>query len=337
MILILSQGACDPTTEYVADWIDALGGEWERINGEDLESTAWFCLILDKNGSTFSISILGKEIEIARVAVVWFRRWHRHQGLGAEAFRQEGPLYAAVLSHQVKELGAMTRVLFSNLKQARWLTAESSIRPNKWLVLRHAAAIGLDIPSTLMTNSKKAVTEFKQVYKRVIVKPMADGSGFPCGPEIASMYTAELTDELLSTMPDSFFPSLLQEMIPKLYEIRTFYLRDTFYSMAIFSQSDPQTCVDFRRYNRRFPNRTVPYRLPDDLCGKLRRLMQEMELETASIDLVRGIDGRVVFLEVNPVGQFGWLSQACNYNLEKRMAEHLLYLELEHGKQESAI
>src|SRR3954462_14605163 len=42
MILILSQNISDPTTEIVADWIEALGGTWDRLNGEDLEGAARF-------------------------------------------------------------------------------------------------------------------------------------------------------------------------------------------------------------------------------------------------------------------------------------------------------
>jgi hypothetical protein len=35
-------------------------------------------------------------------------------------------------------------------------------------------------------------------------------------------------------------------------------------------------------------------------------------------------DGREVFLEVNPVGQFGMVSRPCNYQLERKVAELLL-------------
>ena len=31
-----------------------------------------------------------------------------------------------------------------------------------------------------------------------------------------------------------------------------------------------------------------------------------------------------VFLEVNPVGQFGMVSLPCNYQLEKRIAQYLI-------------
>jgi glutathione synthase/RimK-type ligase-like ATP-grasp enzyme len=51
--------------------------------------------------------------------------------------------------------------------------------------------------------------------------------------------------------------------------------------------------------------------------------MTDLCLDTGSIDIVRTTDGRYVFLEVNPVGQFGMVSVPCNYNLELKVAKYL--------------
>ena len=85
-----------------------------------------------------------------------------------------------------------------------------------------------------------------------------------------------------------------------------------------------QTRADFRQYNEERPNRTVPYRLTPELEEGLRRLMDDLGLETGSIDLLVPPEGRQVFLEVNPVGQLGMVSHACNYPLERRIAEVLI-------------
>jgi glutathione synthase/RimK-type ligase-like ATP-grasp enzyme len=54
--------------------------------------------------------------------------------------------------------------------------------------------------------------------------------------------------------------------------------------------------------------------------------MNALGLVTGSLDFVRTVDDRLVFLEVNPVGQFGAFSGFCNYNIEKDVAAHLLSL-----------
>ena len=52
--------------------------------------------------------------------------------------------------------------------------------------------------------------------------------------------------------------------------------------------------------------------------------MEDLKLETGSLDLIKTPDGRIVFLEVNPVGQFGMISKPCNYHLERKVAEFLI-------------
>jgi glutathione synthase/RimK-type ligase-like ATP-grasp enzyme len=124
-------------------------------------------------------------------------------------------------------------------------------------------------------------------------------------------------------LPLNFFPSLFQQKIEKKYELRVFYLNNVFYSMAIFSQNDMKTKIDFRNYNYKTPNRNVPYKLPLEIESKLHLLMLQLELTTASIDLIVDLNENYVFLEVNPDGQFGMISYPCNYYLEKEIANQL--------------
>lgn len=96
--------------------------------------------------------------------------------------------------------------------------------------------------------------------------------------------------------------------------------------MAIFSQSDFQTEVDFRNYNYDYPNRTVPFKLPDALESKLNKLADFFGLTTGSFDIIKTTDNQYIFLEVNSDGQFGMVSYPCNYYLEKKVATELINL-----------
>ena len=49
-----------------------------------------------------------------------------------------------------------------------------------------------------------------------------------------------------SKCKEEFFYTLLQNQVEKKLELRIFYLDNTFYSTAIFSQSSDLTKVDFR-------------------------------------------------------------------------------------------
>jgi D-alanine-D-alanine ligase-like ATP-grasp enzyme len=48
--------------------------------------------------------------------------------------------------------------------------------------------------------------------------------------------------------------------------------------------------------------------------------MKELNLNSGSIDFIKTKSGQYVFLEVNPVGQFGMTSYPCRYGIEKEMA-----------------
>jgi D-alanine-D-alanine ligase-like ATP-grasp enzyme len=93
--------------------------------------------------------------------------------------------------------------------------------------------------------------------------------------------------------------------------------------MAIFSQKDKTTTIDFRNYNSEIPNRTVPFILPENIKKGLIELTKKIGINSGSIDMIVTPENDYIFLEVNPVGQFGMTSYPCNYNLEKRIAEFL--------------
>lgn len=52
--------------------------------------------------------------------------------------------------------------------------------------------------------------------------------------------------------------------------------------------------------------------------------MNELELKTGSIDFILSKTDEYVFLEVNPVGQFGMVSELCNYSLYNKFADFVI-------------
>ncbi len=56
---------------------------------------------------------------------------------------------------------------------------------------------------------------------------------------------------------------------------------------------------------------------------KINAFMQDVNLNSGSLDFIYTPEREFVFLEVNPVGQFDWLSTHCNYFIEKHIADEL--------------
>lgn len=181
---------------------------------------------------------------------------------------------------------------------------------NKLTVLATAYANGLQIPFSIVTNFK----QFSIEKDRYFVKTVSNITPFTYkGAKYAPVY-----DLLRACDYNDCSVSFFQEYVNKKFEIRSFYFYGEVYSMAIFSQNDPDTQHDFRNFNPSNPNRNVPFHLPIDISKKIDAMMRQLKLNTGSIDFIYSNNNQFVFLEVNPSGQFDWLSLNCNYYLEKK-------------------
>ena len=331
MILILSQGTDEDTTELVMDWLEYFGVAHVRLNGSDIDSDHAISLTFEADHMTFLTEDETLSLAPQDVRAVWFRRWQQHwqhemtdSFFALESLDQDKPLHLRVVNQLNREFQKLSGILFDLMSSANWLSHPSQAVPNKLRVLQEATRAGLETPATIVTSYKQPVQRFAEQHGSLITKAIGEAGVFPVNGQNVVAYTAELMRDDIESMPDRFFPSLFQEQIHKEYEIRVFYLEGKCYSMAILSQRDQQTKVDFRQYNHSKPNRSVPYRLPLDVLEGITHLMSRLELETGSLDLIRTPDGRHVFLEVNPVGQFGMVSYPCNYGLERKVAECLI-------------
>ena len=324
MILVLSEASLEWTTEAVIDWIERLGGRWTRLNGEDAAGGAPLALELGAEGTTLALELEGRPLDAREVGCVWLRRWHDRRRLDLSGRLGEAGAEHALSRHLERELSAASEALHARFGHARWLTHPREARLNKVRVLEEAARAGLEIPPTLVTTSREALRRFRDAHGRVVAKSVGDAASLRYAGKAWAMFTEEVTDEALEALPERFFPSLVQARVEKAWEVRAFYLDGEIWAMAIFSQSNPRTETDFRRYDDARPNRCVPYRLPPAVADALRALMRALDTTTGSADLVRTPDGRHVFLEINPGGQFGMVSLPCNYPLERRVAEYLV-------------
>lgn len=329
MILILSTSKFESTTEDVIRWLAYYQATWERINGYDLQNEYSFF-------SPDGAQIKGKHLSTQQFPVVWYRRWYEKDAFNeinkeCELVKNKGE----VKQHLYKEFETLSHSMYHRLSDSFWLTNPLKINVNKLIVLDLAKQVGLTIPETFVISHKKDLEDILLKHKMVITKPMTNSPSFYSTDEKQeyALYTEEVQLEDLVKLPTTFFPTLFQQGINKEYEVRVFYLDGHCYSMAIFSQRNAKTKIDFRHYDDEVPNRNVPYILPKGIENKIHKLMQKLGLNTGSIDLmVEQGTKNYYFLEVNPVGQFGMVSAPCNYYLEKKVASLLLYKQRIHER-----
>lgn len=198
---------------------------------------------------------------------------------------------------------------------------------NKLIQIHIASEVGLSISKTLITNSKKSVSKYFD-KKKVITKAIQENIAINTTDEIFLQRVQKIE---VASLKDSFFPSLFQKEIAKNYEIRTFYLDEKCYSIAIISPSKKSDGIDMRDHYQ--TNIFEPYKLPRQIELKLVQLMKKLDLTSGSIDLIKGNDGQYYFLEVNPVGQYDWVSVYGGYDLDQKIAFYLNEKEKKHSNE----
>lgn len=195
--------------------------------------------------------------------------------------------------------------------------------PNKLWHLEMAQQTGINIPNMLITTQKSEAREFIKKHRSVINKSIKDSFTGTFDGVYYYNHTERVSAEVMEELDEEFFPTLLQEEIPKAYELRVIFVHDTVWAGAIMSQNDPKTTLDWRNYNHEKPNRIVPYKLPTEIEDKIRVFAKLTNLNTGAIDMIVSKDKRYVFLECNPNGQISMISEKCNYPIEKHIADFL--------------
>ena len=325
---VIVTSADDQSTNQVMDWLLHFDEQVVRINPQDtlemnnmqlLNGVADYSITVHKENGTIA------QIQSSEVQSFWYRRG---------CFRFELPRVGAlmqptmqakannVLAREVRTAGDFLQLL---LEQGPGFGSPRHNATNKLSNLKIAAECGLKVPDFHLIRTKKALATLLDNYNgQVLVKGIHQLAMYMehkgvCVHNMSGL----LTRDMLKKVPTTFPLSLVQQYIEKRQDLRVFYLDGRCYAAAIFSQNDPQTRIDFRNYNNDRPNRTVPFSLPRAVEQSVERFMNRVGMASGSIDILYSVDKEFVFLEVNPVGQFGMVSQPCNYQLEKRIAEYL--------------
>lgn len=317
MILLFSN-KYDSTTNYITCWLNYYNQKWERINSF---KTTDYTISIDFENKKLANFIFNKR-EINSILFRQFPKLDFSKEIVSTSNNIK--LKKEIIAHVNNEYFEFLNSFGSLFDTERMLGNPLRSELNKIYQLKLAKKNKLKIPATLISNNKKELLRFRKKFKRIIIKPLKKSFFHTIEDHSYVSYTSIVTTSLINDLNDTFFPAFFQQYIEKKIEIRSYYLNGKFYSMAIFSQSDKQTSVDFRKYNSLNPNRTVPYQLPEDYENKLINLMNDLDLNTGSIDIIVNKKGEYVFLEVNPDGQFGMVSYPCNYYLEQKVAYYLI-------------
>lgn len=307
MILIFSIND-DYSTSKVINWLIHLNKPFIRINENSVVQ------LITLKEDRFALTVDGRSVKSTEISKIWYRR--------GGVYLQKDFSDELIKDYLSSEMASLVQYFYYVLDQIPAINNFKTRDINKLYLMNLCNKYGIAAPPYLVTSSKMELKEFYQQEGKIISKPLAmpfttvDGDGY-----VHLSYTAEIKAADINELPDSFVPTFFQKNIVKAYEIRAFYLEGKFYAMAIFSQNNKNTDVDFRNYDYNKPNRLNPYQFPDSYELKIKEMLDGIGLNCASFDVIFAKeDQQYYFLDLNPIGQFGMVSNPCNYHLERELA-----------------
>jgi hypothetical protein len=237
---------------------------------------------------------------------VWYRR--------PERLRIDGYDDSPESKFALDEWSEALEGFFAHIPVKRWMNhpAANVGASHKLEQLTVASRLGFEVPRTLVTQDARRLGQFySENDGKVIVKPLSVGHIERADGTESVIYTNRLSDTDLNGLSDlKGCPTLFQAYIDKASDVRITVVDDDVHAIQMIARGGDggQRC-DIRRDNMRdVAYSQIP--LPNGVEASVSALMRHYGLRFAAIDMAVTHDGRWVFFEVNPNGQWAWFDLA---------------------------
>jgi len=318
MILIISENT-DNFSLATENWLNKYGVKYFRINSEGpIEFLTW--VLTNTSCEILLANKIGSDILILSKTTVWHRRGRINFALNFNPMVLAKE-YVEFLNNESAHLfNAMMLVLKEeNHLIGTHVSQKDNRLYNQYLAIKY----GFKTPASIITSSKKRLIEFKSKYKDLVVKPISNVFMRTVGTDHLrgeiKVFNQQYTDEL----PNDFFPMLFQEKIDRDFEVRVFCFNNGLYAMAVIPNRTQNDIVDVREINQK-SIRQVPIGIPSEIKNKIIKILNALQLDTASFDFIVDTKGDFYFLELNPYGMLNNMDIDCNFPIAKNVAKFLI-------------
>jgi glutathione synthase/RimK-type ligase-like ATP-grasp enzyme len=145
------------------------------------------------------------------------------------------------------------------------------------------------------------------------------------GGEEEVVFTTEMTAEHLADLEGlDLCPMTFQEKVRKAVELRVTVVGRQAFAAEIASPEVVGAEIDWRRRGEEAKERWKVHALPALVEERIHGFMDRLGLNYGALDFILTPDGRYVFLEVNPSGEFSWLLVWPGLPIAEALADTLL-------------
>lgn len=216
--------------------------------------------------------------------------------------------------------------MYYALRNASWINPfrQAFAAENKYYQYDLAQQIGFRIPQTLVSNERKLLIDFCKRHDKTVIKLMSQDFYGTQQEGYKSIYVNQISSADLHEFGEAGEnPVVLQEYIPKQFEVRYTVVADGHFACQIDSQKSQIAGVDWRRYD--IPH--TPHSMiepPPEIRQKVAGLMQQLGLIFGALDFVVTPQGEWYFLEINPMGQWLWIEELVEAPISDSIVQWLL-------------
>ena len=195
-----------------------------------------------------------------------------------------------------------------------WMDDPDKVRTaeNKMLQLQLAHDIGMKVPRTMISSNPKALRSFARGLKRSLVyKPLTGHFWMESGKPKFQTQAAVINDvEALDDTSISACPGIYQELVDKVGDVRSVVVGNKVFSALFLSNKDnSEHTIDCRQQILLGTAAAQAFELPADVKNLLLHVTNKFGLTYSSADFALCDNGALYFLELNPIGQFGFVEQ----------------------------
>ena len=307
MLLILTSEK-DLTADFLIVALLERGVPYFRLNAEDL-GRAEFTFRLEKEFVEKRISVSARSLDLSEVSAVWYRRLMQ-------------PAPAATLAP------AERKFVFGEFRHAAigmvlnpdvlWVNPidKVSVAEHKLYQLQIARKIGFKVPRTIVSQDASLLNDFLSTSASgTICKPIFHGL-FVDEADSYSVYTRRIEEPFRDNVSVRVCPVLLQQEIPRAADVRATFIGERSFIVDIKGAAGH---VDWR--DQSTPVTYSVSSLGPETEARCLEMLRALGLVYGAFDFIRMPGGELVFLEVNPTGEWAWLENELGLPMREAFIE----------------
>lgn len=203
-----------------------------------------------------------------------------------------------------------------------WADRVARLKPYQ---LALATEVGLEVPHTRITNLPTSAVGFCATHRSRVIYKSLSREARGCVGRNFGLHAVSIDHDDVCTLVEgvALAPCLFQEQLEKIAELRVTIMGSRLFVHEIRPGEHSQRRVDWRAdLERRVHRQGV---LPARISECLLKFVNRMGIVMACLDIAVTAEGRYVFLEANPHGQWLWSQQLTGLPLLEAFADMLIH------------